>query len=134
MRELCRKADIITPNLTELCLLTGASYEELGTVRNIPLLMEVLSELAPLPPPRKASGSAHHRHPLHGRKRDPHDGDLDVTAKDHTLIPFPCIGGSYSGTGDLFAACIAAGMARGDTVTDSVRLAGEFISWLSLTP
>ena len=55
-------------------------------------------------------------------------GNLDVTAKDHTLIPFPCIGGSYSGTGDLFAACIAAGMARGDTVTDSVRLAGEFIS------
>ena len=128
MRELCRKADIITPNLTELCLLTGADYEELGAVRNIPLLMEVISELA--------------RSLLHGRLREvlitgihytdengiPMMGNLDVTANDHTLIPFPCIGGSYSGTGDLFAACIAAGMARGDTVTDSVRLAGEFIS------
>ena len=81
MRELCRKADIITPNLTELCLLTGASYEELGTVRNIPLLMEVLSELA--------------RSLLHGRLREvlitgihytdengiPMMGNLDVTAQ-----------------------------------------------------
>ncbi|OUQ51492.1 pyridoxamine kinase [Lachnoclostridium sp. An118] len=128
MRELCQKADIITPNLTELCLLTGADYGELGSIKNISLLMEVLSELA--------------RSLLHGRLREvlvtgicytdgdgvPMMGNLDVTAGGHDLIPFPCIGGSYSGTGDLFAACIAAGMARGDTVTDTVRLAGKFIS------
>ena len=55
-------------------------------------------------------------------------GNLTVTAGGHTLLPFPLIGGSYSGTGDLFAACIAAGMARGDSVEDTVRLAGKFIS------
>lgn len=128
MQELCKRADIITPNLTELCLLTGADYEELGSIKNISLLMEVISELA--------------RSLLHERLREvlvtgirytdgdgvPMMGNLTVTAGGHTLLPFPLIGGSYSGTGDLFAACIAAGMARGDSVEDTVRLAGKFIS------
>ena len=55
-------------------------------------------------------------------------GNLFLSEKDQKLIPFPYIGGSYSGTGDLFASCIAAGIARGDTPETAAELAGEFIS------
>lgn len=128
MQTLCQKADIITPNLTELCLLTGADYQELGSIANHSLLMEVISELAKSLLHKKlkevlVTG-------IHYTDSDGISmmGNLLVTKKDHVLIPFPCVGGSYSGTGDLFAACIAAGRARGDSCTDTIRLAGEFIS------
>lgn len=128
MKTLCKKADIITPNLTELCLLTGADYQELMSVPSTGLLMEVISELS--------------RSLLHERLKEvlvtgihytdpdgiPMMGNLLISEETHSLIPFPLIGGSYSGTGDLFAACIAAGRARGDACPDTIRLAGTFIS------
>ena len=35
MRRLCRRADVILPNLTEACLLTGKPYCESYTERDI---------------------------------------------------------------------------------------------------
>ena len=37
------------------------------------------------------------------------------------------MGGSFSGTGDLFASVLTGGMARGNDIFQSVELAGEFI-------
>ena len=37
------------------------------------------------------------------------------------------IGGSYSGTGDLFASVMFSGLLRGDTLRDTVSLAVKFI-------
>lgn len=54
-------------------------------------------------------------------------GNLAVSGKQVSLSAFPYVGGSYSGTGDLFASVIAAGIARGDKITESIRLAGGFI-------
>ena len=43
------------------------------------------------------------------------------------LSAFPYIGGSFSGTGDLFASVIAGGTARGDDIFQIIHIAGKFI-------
>ena len=54
-------------------------------------------------------------------------GNLAVTEEGTAFAAFPFIGDSYSGTGDLFASVVAAGMARGDRLSDSMALAGAMI-------
>lgn len=128
MKELCYRADLITPNLTELCLLTGADYKELSQILNPLLLMEVIAELG-----RSLFQDRLKQVLVTGIRYTDEDGidqmgNLFLSEKDQKLIPFPYIGGSYSGTGDLFASCIAAGIARGDKAETAAELAGEFIS------
>ena len=55
------------------------------------------------------------------------NGSTDGTISSRFLA-FPYVGGSFSGTGDLFASVLAGGMARGDDVFKTVELAGEFIA------
>lgn len=47
MRRLCRRADVILPNLTEACLLAGKPYCESYTERDISNLLQALRELGP---------------------------------------------------------------------------------------
>ena len=54
-------------------------------------------------------------------------GNLYITEEKRLLLAFPYIGGSYSGTGDLFASCIAAGVARGDNIPSIIQTAGDFL-------
>lgn len=128
LRELSRRADIITPNLTELCLLTGADYAELGNIKTPLLKMEVISELGKSLFTDRLSQvlvtGIHYTDEDHV----PQMGNLYIRREGHVLIPFPYIGGSYSGTGDLFASCIAAGMAKGTSLPAAIELAGSFIS------
>ena len=54
-------------------------------------------------------------------------GNLSITKEQCKMQAFPYIGGSYSGTGDLFASILTGGIARGDSPDDLVRLAATFI-------
>ena len=54
-------------------------------------------------------------------------GNLYITKEFCKLSSFPYIGGSYSGTGDLFASCLAAGIVRGDSIPDIMETAGAFL-------
>lgn len=128
MKDLCYRADLITPNLTELCLLTGADYRELSQIQNPLLLMEVIAELG-----RSLFQGRLDEILVTGIRYTDKEGiaqmgNLFLSEDDQKLIPFPYIGGSYSGTGDLFASCIAAGIARGDRPENAAELAGKFIS------
>ena len=40
MKELCFQADIITPNVTELCLLTGADYDYIANIPHTDSLLD----------------------------------------------------------------------------------------------
>ena len=46
MKALAEAADIITPNLTELCLLTDASYDTIMEITDKDILIDVIGELA----------------------------------------------------------------------------------------
>lgn len=131
MKELTNIADIITPNLTELCLLADADYETIVKITDYQILIDVIGELAStLLPDENASAEKEiivtgiHFINEHGQKMM---GNLYVSKDTRKLFAFPHVGGSYSGTGDLFASCIAAGKCRGDQITDTIPLAGEFL-------
>ena len=47
-------------------------------------------------------------------------GNLAVTETGASFAAFPFIGDSYSGTGDLFASIVAAGRARGDSLSEAI--------------
>lgn len=127
MKKLATRADIITPNLTELCLLTGADFQEVSEIENA---KEMITRIQKLAEGFLARGPKHiivtgiHFTDETGTKQM---GNLYVTDSGSELCAFPYIGGSYSGTGDLFASCLAAGIARGDAIPDIIRMTGAFL-------
>ncbi len=127
MKRLAKTADIITPNLTEICLLTGADYEEIKAISDYDTLKNKIKDLA------KTFMEDGPEHVIVTGIRFVNEervnmmGNLYVTGDEMQLFAFPYIGGSYSGTGDLFASCLAAGIARGDEIADVIKLAGEFL-------
>lgn len=125
MKELACQADVVTPNLTELCLLTEADYETVCGLLG-ELKIEVLHQMADSMLQKGA------KHILvtgihlveNGEAKI---GNLIIDQEQCELIAFPYIGGSYSGTGDLFASIIAGGVVRGDSLRDLCMLAGRFV-------
>ncbi len=128
MRELVYKADAVTPNLTELCLLTDTDYRMIQSLTDEKHLLTVIEQMArnviKKGPQAVVVTGIHFLDEKDGIQKM---GNLAVTGKQASLSAFPYVGGSYSGTGDLFASIIAAGIARGDKITDSIQLAGDFI-------
>lgn len=128
MKELALSADIITPNMTELCLLTDYSYDELIQIPDTEQLLKQIQILG-----QKLC----HMGPSHvivtGIQFTEDDvrkmGNLYVTASSHTLVSFPYVGGSYSGTGDLFASCLVAGIAQRLDIPEIIKTAGTFLEY-----
>lgn len=124
MKELTAMADVITPNLTEFCLLAGGDYQAVRELSGN-LLTETLWQMAHRilrQGPKTVIITGIYFTDQEGEKI----GNLIVTGKKADMIAFPHIGRSFSGTGDLFASIIAGGMARGDRIETLCRLAGEF--------
>ena len=128
MKELTARADVITPNITEFCLLTDMDY---NTLQNSSLsLHQLISCLK----------DASHTLTAERTKKIlitgirfttddgiPKIGNLLLDGSSHFLSAFPCCDGSYSGTGDLFASCITGGLARGTSLTEMMQTAGSFL-------
>ena len=103
MARLAELADVITPNLTELCLLTEQDHGKIAKIQDPASLMEKVTHLG-----RELCAQGPRHVIVTGIQfRDEKDteqmGNLYVTHSESRLFSFPHIGGSYSGTGDLFA-------------------------------
>ncbi len=128
MKELTARADIITPNLTELCLLTDTDFRMIELMTDEKHLLTIVEQMA-----RNVMDRGTKAVVVTGiRFTDSSDGvqkmgNLAVTRKDKFLSAFPFVGESYSGTGDLFASVIAGGRARGDKLEKSMETAGRLI-------
>ena len=128
MRELASRADIITPNLTELCILTDTDYRMIEQMTDEKHLLTVIEQMA-----RNMITKGPKEIVVTGiRFRDSADGvqkmgNLAVTKKKSDLAAFPFVGESYSGTGDLFASAVAGGKARGDSLDEIMKTAGRMI-------
>ena len=64
MRSLVSRADIITPNLTELCLLTGTDYEMIKVMTEEKHLVTAAEQMAGKPDGRGDKRGACHRDPF----------------------------------------------------------------------
>ncbi len=119
MKSLVGYADILTPNLTELCTLLGADY---GDGEFSPKqLGEMCRELAEKGPEHiVVTGIPFHRKQImnytYSRDEEPR------------IVMVDRIGSDRSGTGDLISAIIAGMYMNGHSFYDSVRKAAEYAS------
>lgn len=129
MKKLVARADVVTPNLMELCLLTDTTFSKDLTFEEIERRAEILLEQGVSTV--IVTGIRFYEEQEEQWKI----GNLTVTnlkansesAYTAKLSSYPYIGGSFSGTGDLFASVVAGGIARGDDIFEIVDLAGAFI-------
>ncbi len=116
MKRLVSYANIITPNLTEACMLTDTEYKDTMSREEIEKMLEKLSKLGP------------DKIVITGLKQGKYL--TDAIYENHHKIHFlknPKIGQERAGTGDIFAAIIAADAVNGVGFKQSVMRATEFI-------
>lgn len=110
--NLCEKADIIIPNMTEAALLADFSYreyaqEEIGALLDkLPGGMTILTGVG---------------------FRPEMTGVMIGTAAERQHYTHPRLGKSYHGTGDMFAACFTGALLQGKDVYEAAKLAADFV-------
>lgn len=112
MEKLCRRADILLPNVTEAALLTGLPVPEKLEEPTVRQLLERL-------PCERAV--------LTGAVESGEMTGIAVKQGKHvTVYSHPKAPGSFHGTGDLFAACLTGGMMSGLPFPESAAFAADF--------
>ncbi|MFJ7734628.1 pyridoxamine kinase [Lysinibacillus sp. NPDC097231] len=129
MKELVKSADIITPNITECCLLTGLSYDKLQSYQNDSDYIQALEEAGhQLQQATGANVIITGLNPPSADAEKRYVGNMYVDAHRSFYSIRDYNGESYSGTGDLFASVIMGGMMRGQDLVESMKLAETFLS------
>lgn len=118
VKKLTEKANIITPNLTELCILCGADYEKISKENNT----EKIAELS-----RSLLNNKLNNVIVTGVKKENEIHNIIVEKDGTSVVKSRLLDGSYSGTGDLFSSVVCGAMVTGKSVYDAVKLAAEFI-------
>lgn len=128
MKELTARADVITPNITEFCLLTDMDYNTLqNSSLSLHQLISCLKDASHTLTAERAKKILITGIRFTTDDGIPKIGNLLLDGSSHFLSAFPCCDGSYSGTGDLFASCITGGLARGTSLTEMMQTAGSFL-------
>lgn len=129
MRNLALHADVITPNLTECCLLAGADYEAVFSHAGEPDYLEQVAKMA-RPLLKSKVGTIIITGIIHRGAKDtaPKYYNLILTEGDCQFVSSEIHGGSYSGTGDLLASVVCAEMVRGGSALSGVKRAVRFLS------
>ena len=121
MKKLLPLADIITPNITEACLLTGTPWKDgEWTMQELSGLCEWLASLC-------LKDSVGASIVITGIRQG--DSLVNFLWDDgvYTTVATPIAGASRPGTGDIFASILAADAVRGETLLTSVQKAANFV-------
>ena len=116
MKKLVKYADILTPNLTEACIIADEPYKKKRRMKDLQSLAEKLSEMGP----KKIviTGIEQGDYIANYCFERGKEGKIRKTHK---------VGTQRSGTGDIFASIIAADAVNGVDFYDSVKKASQFI-------
>lgn len=124
VKDLAFSADIITPNLTEFALLTDTDYSFFEEVLYSERLIEIIKE--------KSSyllfNSKIKTVIVTGVRA--YEGKISncIVDKDSVqVVSAEDCGGSFSGTGDLFAAIVCGAILKGESILNAVNKATRFI-------
>lgn len=128
MKELVKRADAITPNLTELCMLTDTDYEEMighcmeeNYVNQVKRLCEKLLQTSQRLRYVVVTGIIRK---VNGKE---HIGNLAVSTQESHYIENLYTGMGFSGTGDLFASVICGSLVKGLSIRKAMEKATYFL-------
>ena len=117
MSRLLQYADILTPNLTEACILTGREYDPDMGAEELEQLCESLHAMGP------------GKIVISGLERgEDLENFVYETGKSPVVVREHKTGPCRAGTGDVFASILMADAVRGVPLADSVRGASAFIA------
>lgn len=117
METLLPYADILTPNLTEACILAGVPYRPDMDGHDLQALCEMLHAMGPS------------RIVISGLERgDDLENFIYEAGKPPVIVREHKVGPCRSGTGDVFSSILAADAVNGVSLTESVRHAAAFIA------
>lgn len=116
MRRLVKEADIVLPNLTEACFLTGIPYKE---DYDEPYIKEVINKLIELGAKKIAlTGIAYEKEMT---------GVVVYDGKDYHHFIHQKIEKSYHGTGDVYASTFLGAYLSNHDLMKSVIIAADFV-------
>lgn len=119
MATLCAKADIIVPNLTEAAFMLGEDYAEGPyTEEYIESLLRRLGDMGPSKV--VLTGVWFDDTMLGAAAYDRLTGEISYSLSER-------IDGYYHGTGDIYASALVAAYLNGRTLSDSARIAVDFV-------
>ena len=113
MEGLCRRADIILPNVTEAALFAGMEYRQDLTPDYVDTLLTKLAHPCVI-----LTGVGY---------REGETGICIREGEKISLYTHRRIGKNYHGTGDMFAACFTGALMQGKQLTDAVKIAADFV-------
>ena len=119
MKKLVGRADIITPNLTELCLLTGEDYSLMSSHSEESDYFDRIIRAAQKLECRQII--------VTGIETNGEVCNLVISESKTRIIRGKRRGERFSGTGDLFSSVICGGILNGKTPYDSALLAARFV-------
>lgn len=132
MKDLLPLADIITPNITEACLLTGTPWKDgEWTMQELSGLCERLADICQQESVSSGEASVGTVSGASIVITGIRQGDslVNFLWDDgvYTTVASPIAGASRPGTGDIFASILAADAVRGETLLTSVQKAANFV-------
>ena len=113
MQQLCRRADIILPNVTEAAMFSGCEYRE---DLNETYVNRVLEKLAH--PCVVLTGIGY---------GEGETGVILLREGRVTHYSHRKMQQNYHGTGDMFAACFTGALMQGKTMQEAVRIGADFV-------
>ena len=119
-RKLIKKADIITPNVTEACFLTDTEYRP--GPHSMDFITTLIDKLSALGPKFVAvTGVSLER------------GSVGIIARDNrsgkvSTVMNKALEGTFHGSGDVFASAFAALLTRGARLEDALSAAEDFVN------
>lgn len=122
MKELAKKADIITPNLTELCILAGEEYSSVSAKAVEKSYFEYISGLA-----QRVLSHSGMQAAVTGIKKDGfiYNGFFENNKAE--FFKSRRYGTNFSGAGDIFASIICGSVLKGEDTSEAVLKATKFL-------
>lgn len=117
MLTLAKKADILTPNITEACFLTGTKY--CGEEIDIDTAIKLVKNLRNVTNARIVLTGIVKGDKIMNMTYDEEGIQLSEVTRENQI---------FSGTGDIFSSIVCAFILKGKSLHTAVDIAGDFIS------
>ena len=117
LATLCKKADIISPNMTEAMILSGNSPENYKDAENLEIIAKSLSSLCE----KVIITGVHSEKTISTIAYEKGDDSLFFAEK-------PIYEGVFYGSGDLFASAFIGMYIKGASLSESTKIASDFVN------